>query len=224
MRNIVVAAREAWVMWVGLFALGIGFGLLVTSLGLPWWLAPLTSAVMFAGSAEFIVVGMLAGGAPIAAVAGTTFLVNARHLFYGLSFPLHRVRGRVRKTYSIYALCDEAYAFAAGKDPETLSSGRLVATQAGLHVSWATGALLGGVAGTAMLAEIDGLGFILTALFIVLSIDAFRADPDRTTALLAFASCGVALALAPGAMLVIALATFTVALGTRHKLAGALTR
>ena len=64
-----MAARETWVIWLGLFALGIGFGVLVTSHGFPWWLAPVISASMFAGSVEFILIGMLAAGAPIAAVA-----------------------------------------------------------------------------------------------------------------------------------------------------------
>src|SRR5688572_15294034 len=102
------ATRETGVIWADLFALGIGFGVVVTSHGLPWWLAPVISAAMFAGSVEFILAGMLAASAPVAAIALTTLLVNSRHLFYGLSFPLHRVTGRLRKAYSVFALCDEA--------------------------------------------------------------------------------------------------------------------
>src|SRR6476469_9706721 len=83
-------ARDASVIWLGLFALGIGFGVVVTSHGLPWWLAPIISG----------------------------------HLFYGLSFPLHRVRGRLAKAYSVFAPCDEAYALTTSKDPDTLTSGR----------------------------------------------------------------------------------------------------
>ena len=65
--------------------------------------------MIFAGSVEFILIGMLATGAPIAANAVTTFLINSRHLLYGLSFPLHRVNGWHSKAYSVFALCDEAY-------------------------------------------------------------------------------------------------------------------
>jgi predicted branched-subunit amino acid permease len=68
----------------------------------------------------------------------------SRHLFYGLSFPLHRVNGWHRKSYSVFALCDEAYALTASKDPKTLTCGRILWTQFGLHASWATGALAGG--------------------------------------------------------------------------------
>ncbi|MCV7068549.1 AzlC family ABC transporter permease [Mycolicibacterium farcinogenes] len=214
------AASDAAVIWLGLLALGIGFGLVVTGLGLPWWLAPVVSGFVFAGSAEFIIVGMLAGAAPIMAIATATFLVNSRHLFYGLSFPLHCIRSKVGKAYSIYALCDEAYAFAAGKQPGTLSGRRLLWTQAGLHISWAGGALVGAAAGGALLSDIKGLGFILTALFIVLAIEGYRSDHDKTTALLALVSSVISLKIAPTAMLLVAMVTFALTLVARHALVG----
>ncbi|MDQ4502627.1 AzlC family ABC transporter permease [Sinomonas sp. ASV322] len=216
--DLVVAARETGVIWLGLFALGIGFGVLVTSHGFPWWLAPVISAVMFAGSVEFILVGMLAAGAPLAAVALTTFLVNARHLFYGLSFPLHRVRGRLRKAYSVFALCDEAFALIASKNPDTLTSGRILWTQLGLHASWASGALAGGLVGATLLGGLKGMGFLLTALFVVLTIDAFRENPDKLTAALAGGAGLLALALTPGSMLLVALSALSLAFVARHSL------
>jgi len=80
-------ARDASVIWLGLFALGIGFGVVVTSHGLPWWLAPIISGLMYAGSVEFILVGMLAVRAPVAAIALTTFLINSRAPVLRLVFP-----------------------------------------------------------------------------------------------------------------------------------------
>ncbi|MBB3636804.1 4-azaleucine resistance transporter AzlC [Mycolicibacterium sp. BK607] len=187
------AARDAGTLWLGLFALGIGFGMLVCSYGFPWWLAPVISGVVFAGSVEFLLIGMLAAASPIGAIALTTFLVNFRHLFYGLSFPLSRVTGRIGKCYSIFALCDEAYALLSARDPETLSSARILWTQAGLHLSWATGALVGGLVGTNLLRNIAGLGFASTALFLVLAIDAFRSRHDIATLLAALTCAGIAL-------------------------------
>jgi len=216
--ELVAAAREAGVIWLGLFVLGIGFGVVVTSHGLPWWLAPVISAALFAGSVEFILVGMLAAAAPIAAVAMTTLLVNSRHLFYGLSFPLHRVQGRLRKAYSVFALCDEAFAILSSKDPSTLSTARIVGTQAGLHASWATGALVGALVGTTLLADVEGLDFVLTALFVVLAMDAYRALPDRTTLALAVGAAVTAQLLAPASMLLVAMTLFAVALVLRHRL------
>lgn len=211
-----VAARENWVIWAGLFALGIGFGVLVASHGFAWWIAPLISATVFAGSAEFILVGMLAVGMPLAAIATTTFVVNSRHLFYGLSFPLHRVNGRIAKAYSVFALCDEAYALMTAQDPKTLRSRRILWTQAGLHASWALGALAGGVLGATLIGGVKGLGFVLTALFVVLTMDAYRSRPDTRTMLLAVGCAAVAVLVAPKMMLLVAMSLFGLTLVARH--------
>ena len=215
--DLLAVTRDVGVLWAGLFALGIGFGVLVTSHDLPWWLAPVISATMFAGSVEFLLIGMLAAAAPIAAIATTTFLVNSRHLFYGLSFPLDRVKGRIAKAYSIFALCDEAYAIITSSDPATLTTRRISWTQLGLHFSWAGGALIGGLVGATMLSGVKGLDFVLTALFVVLTFDGYRAHRDRTTLILGAAAAAIALLIAPESMLLIAMILFTVALGVRHR-------
>ena len=208
-------------VWAGLFALGIGFGVLVTGHGLPWWLAPVISSVVFAGSLEFLLVGMIAAAAPLVSIAVTTLLVNSRHLFYGLTFPLHRVRGRTRKAYSVYALCDEAYALLTARDPATLSSRHVLFTQLGLHAGWALGALTGSVVGATVLGGLKGLDFVLTALFVVLTLDAYRDRPDARTLALAVVCAAVALALATvaghGAVLPLAMGAFTACLLVRHR-------
>ncbi|WP_238013799.1 AzlC family ABC transporter permease [Dactylosporangium sp. AC04546] len=215
------AAHDSGVIWLGMFALGVGFGVLVVDHGLPWWLAPIISGTMFAGSVEFIMIGMLAAAAPVTAVALTTFLINSRHLFYGLSFPLHRVRGRLGKAYSIFALCDEAYALMTSKDPKTLTSGRILFTQAGQHLSWAGGSLAGAVIGHSLLGDVQGLGFVLTALFVALAVDAYRTRPDKTTLALAAGAAVLAFVVAPGSMLLVAMSVFTVCLVVRHRIPGA---
>jgi 4-azaleucine resistance transporter AzlC len=215
--DFLAVTRDVGVLWAGLFALGIGFGVLVTSHHLPWWLAPVISATMFAGSVEFLLIGMLAVAAPIAAIATTTFLVNSRHLFYGLSFPLDRVQGRIAKAYSIFALCDEAYAIITSSDAATLTTRRISWTQLGLHFSWAGGALVGGLVGATMLSGVKGLDFVLTALFVVLTFDGYRAHRDRTTLILGAAAAAIALLIAPESMLLVAMILFTVALGVRHR-------
>ncbi len=73
--------------------------------------APIGLAFIPLGMAlEFLMVHLAATAAPLATVALTTFVVNSRHAFYALSFPLHRVRGVLAKSYSTYTLSDEAYA------------------------------------------------------------------------------------------------------------------
>lgn len=207
------AVSRAGVIWLGLFVLGIGLGVMVTSQGLPWWLSPVISAVVFAGSVEFILVGMLAAALPLAAIAATTFLVNSRHLFYGLTFPLHRVP-RAGRIYSIYALCDEAYALITTGPVMTGRS--MLWTQAGLHASWTLGSLVGGIVGGTLLGSIEGIDFVLTALFVVLALDAYRAEPDRVTVSLAAGAGAVAAVFAPGAMLLVAMTLFAALLVLRH--------
>ena len=100
---------------LGLFPLGMAFGMLVVQAGLPAWVAPLFSVVVFAGSVELLLVSLVVAGTPLLTIAVTVFLVNFRHVFYAFSFPLRVVRGRLARIYSMGALIDEAYAIAAAR-------------------------------------------------------------------------------------------------------------
>src|SRR5699024_6047518 len=100
------ALRDTLVVGFGLFPLGLAFGLLLTQSGFAWWWAPLFSLLIYAGSLEFLAIGLLLALTPLAQLAVTTLMVNSRHVFYALSFPLHRVRGPWAKTYAMYALTD----------------------------------------------------------------------------------------------------------------------
>jgi predicted branched-subunit amino acid permease len=79
-----------------------------------------------------------------------------------------------------------------------ITSGRILWTQFGLHPSWATGALASGLIGATLLGGIESLGFVLTSLFIVLTMDAFRAHPDAATLTLATGCAVLAWLIAPG--------------------------
>ena len=100
------ALRDTLAVGFGLVPLGLAFGLLLTQSGFAWWWAPLFSLLIYAGSLEFLAIGLLLALTPLAELAVTTLLVNSRHVFYALSFPLHRVRGPWAKTYSMYALTE----------------------------------------------------------------------------------------------------------------------
>ncbi|WP_244305434.1 AzlC family ABC transporter permease [Kitasatospora cheerisanensis] len=135
------AAADTLGVGLGLYPLGVAFGVLLVQSGFDWWWAPVFSLLIYAGSLEFLAIGLFLALTPLASVAVTTFLVNFRHVFYGLSFPLHRVRGRAAKAYSVYALTDEAYALAAARPG--LTGRRIVAVQAFCQAYW----VLGGVTG-----------------------------------------------------------------------------
>jgi 4-azaleucine resistance transporter AzlC len=190
--------------------LGMALGLLVVHSGLAWWWAPVFTAVIYAGSLEFLMVGLAVTAAPVATVALTSFIVNSRHMFYALSFPLDRVKGLFPKLYSTYTLSDEAYAIAVSPEAKTWTTRPLLIMQLSLQLLWVTGATLGALLGEALPIErLEGLDFALTALFIVLAIDAYKQRPDRLTAAGAAACAALAWVLVPDQMLVWAFAAFT---------------
>ena len=198
--------------------LGMALGFLVVHAGLAWWWAPAFAAVIYAGSLEFLMVGLAATAAPVATVALTTFVVNARHVFYALSFPLHRVRGFWGRLYSTYTLSDEAYAVGVSPEAQNWTTRPILLMQATFQFLWVSGATLGGLLGEALpIDRLQGLDFALTALFIVLAIDAYRQRPDRATALTAAVCATLAWLVVPGQLLVSAFAAFTADLLVRMR-------
>jgi 4-azaleucine resistance transporter AzlC len=206
---------------LGLFPLGIGFGVLVVHAGLPWWWAPLSTGLIYAGSLEFLLIPMALAATPLLAVAATALVVNGRHVFYALSFPLHRVRGRLARTYATFGLTDEAYALTAGPQAQTWTTKRILVLQLLLQSFWVAGATVGALAGTRLpLDRLQGLDFALTALFVVLAVEAYRATRDLRTASLAVLCAIAAQAVFPELMLLAALTLFAGLLVARSALAG----
>ena len=203
---------------VGMFPLGVAFGLLVVQSGLAWWWAFVLGVTVYAGSMEFLAVGLLVAVTPLAQLALTTLLINFRHVFYALSFPLHRVRGRGARLYSMYALTDESYALTASKPAETLSGARILWLQAFCQTYWVSGSVVGALAGSLLSIDLTGLGFTLTALFVVLAMDAVRVERDIPGPVLAFLCALVALAVVPGQMLIAAMSLFVITLICRFLL------
>lgn len=200
---------------LGLFPLGVAFGMLVLQAGLPAWAAPLLSLVVFAGSVELLLVGLITAATPLPAIALTVLLVNFRHVFYAFSFPLRVVRGPFARLYSMGALIDEAYAIAAAH-PRGWTAPRLLAMQASLHAYWVGGGLAGVALAALLPAPVDGLEFALVALFLVLALDAARTRRQAPLVLLAAACVAVASAVAPGQVLVVAFALYAAALVGAH--------
>ncbi|WP_226920680.1 AzlC family ABC transporter permease [Georgenia subflava] len=214
-REIGLAVRDTLGAGMGYLPLGAAFGVLLVNSGLAWWWAPVFSVLIYAGSMEFLAIGLVTGGAGLAQVAATTFFVNFRHVFYGLSFPLRVIRSGLGRLYGVHALTDEAYALLATKPRQGLTGTRVLATQILCQLYWVTGSTAGALLGAGLGLDVEGLGFALTALFVVLTIDAYRAAPDLPTLLIALACAGLALAAAPGGMLVLALTGFVVVLAAR---------
>lgn len=213
------AVRDSGPVGLGAFPMGVAFGVLVAQSGLAWWWASVFSGLIYAGSLEFLFLGLVVASASPASVALTAFLVNVRHVSYALSFPLHRVRGRLGKAYSTFAMSDEAYAVTAHPDARHFGGRRVLWLQAFIHLYWAGGATAGAVLGSLLPFRLAGLEFAVTALFTALAVDALRAHRDLTAAALALACALSARAVLPGEYpLPAAFAAFALCLLVRYAL------
>lgn len=176
------ALRASLPVLFGYVPLGIAFGLLFDGLGHPWYFATLMGLLVFAGAAQFLAVGLLAAHAGLLEVAVTTFLLNSRHLFFGLSL-LTRFRvGGWRKLYLVFGLTDETYSLLTGtRPPEGVPRVSYDLWVTGLNqLWWVSGCTLGALLGRAVAFDTTGLEFTLTALFAVLVLE------QATRALLPF--------------------------------------
>ena len=217
--DIRLAMADSSVVMLGIAVLGLGLGVILSAHHMPFWTAPLLSSLVFAGSVEFLMVGMISGCASIASIALTVFLVNARHLVYGLSYPLHNVKGFWAKALAIHTLCDEAFAVNSGPDRNERSGARILWVNVLIYVSWVLSVVLGYVLGASFLSSLKGVDFVMVAIFTVLAMDGYRANPDRVAALFVAISATVALIFAPSSFLVMALGSYVVLLLVRFPVA-----
>lgn len=171
---------------MGYLAIGVAFGLMLQSIGYsaPW--AVLMSLVIYAGSGQYLGVSLLAMGAPLTQVALMTFIVNFRHLVYGLSL-LEKFHGMgARKFYMMFSLTDETYALlSSAQPPEGIPARDFYFWVSLLNQSyWIAGSLLGAVAGQLLGFDTTGVDFAMTALFIVIAVDQWHSYPRHLPALL----------------------------------------
>jgi len=182
-RAVLLAAfRYSVPVLLGYTTIGVAFGLLLSRAGYPWWLAPLMSLWMYAGAAQFIAAGLFAAGTGILEACLIQLVVNARHIAYGLSM-LKRFRGfGPFKPYLIFSLTDETFALLSSLPEQDGPFGgdwekrRLFMFYVALldQCYWVSGSAVGALAGTLIPFDLKGIGFALTALFIVLMIEQIK--------------------------------------------------
>lgn len=171
------AARVSVPVLLGYIAIGVAFGLLLVRAGYPWLLAPVMSVLIYAGAGQYIAVSLFAHNASLGEIAMLTLLVNARHMVYGLSLLGIFKRMTKIRWYMVFALTDETYALLTTvKPPAGVDPGRFAFWIALFdHVYWIGGGIIGALVGSIIPFNTKGLDFALTALFIVLLIEQFRA-------------------------------------------------
>lgn len=189
----------------GFLVLGMAYGILMQTKGYgPLW-SGLMSAVAFCGSMQFAAVTLLTSVFdPLAALA-LSVMVNARHLFYGLSM-LGKYRGMGKaKPFLIFGLCDETFSIVSSVEPPEGVEPRAFYLAITLldYLYWIGGTLLGGLLGGVLTLNTEGLDFVLTALFVVLFLEQMKRPENRLYGLTGIVCTAVTLLLVGPGRLVI---------------------
>lgn len=175
--------------------IGISYGFYMTSSGFSFWYPMVMSLLIFAGSMEFVAVPLLlAPFAPVTAFI-LTLMVNARHLFYGISM-LRIYTGYGWKTpYLIFGMCDESFSINCTIEPPAgIDKGWFMFFVTLLnHLYWVLGATLGGILGSIIHINTKGIEFVLTALFVVMFVNQWQHKDAHRPALIGLACTAICL-------------------------------
>lgn len=169
----------------GYMVLGFGFGIITMEAGYGVWLAILMSVLIYAGSMQYVAVSLLTSGASLISAAVTTLMVNARHLFYGISM-VDKYRGAgAKKPYLIFALTDETYSLVCRGDcPEGLDFHTYCICVSALNqLYWIMGSILGALTGAFVNINFAGVDFAMTALFITVFVEQWKGTKNHLPAL-----------------------------------------
>ena len=169
--------------------LGLTYGIYMRAAGFSFWYPMLMSLTIFAGSVEFIAANLLLGAFhPLQAFA-LTLMINARHLFYGISMLDKYKHTGWKKFYLIFGMCDESFSINySAAIPEGVDRGWFMFFVTLLnHFYWFSGAALGGIAGSLISFNLEGLDFVMTAMFVVIFLEQWLKEKRHNTALIGLA-------------------------------------
>ena len=185
MKTVKAAFMKSLPVMAGYIILGIGFGILAdhAGYGFLWVLA--MSLLIFAGSMQYVGIGLLAGGASVLTVILTTVMVNARHLFYSISMLRYYRNAGPYKPYLIFSLTDETYSLLCdGKVPEGTDPDRYrFLVSLFNHSYWVLGSVIGSLISNILPFSSAGIEFSMTALFIASFTEQWITTQDHVPAI-----------------------------------------
>lgn len=193
--------RKAFVKTIpvmaGYLVLGLGFGIVLQNHGYGVFYALMMSVLIYAGSMQFMAINLITAGAGMITVALTTLMVNARHLFYGISMVDKYKDTKPYKPYIIFALTDETYSLVCSDD--SLDKKDFFYISLFDHIYWITGSVLGALVGELVPFDFAGVDFALTALFVSIVTDQWIQNKDHMPAIIGILSSVVCLIIFGGA-------------------------
>ncbi len=195
--NIKHAFIKSLPVMAGYIVLGIGFGILLKKAGYGLFWSFLMSLTIYAGSMQYVAVSLLTSGASLISVALTTLMVNARHLFYGISMVDKYKDAGNKKAYLIFSLTDETYSILCSDDiPENLDSHWYRFFLSLFNQSyWILGCVLGSLVGTIFTFDTAGIDFSMTALFVTVFVEQWLSTKNHWPALIGLCCSIICLAI-----------------------------
>lgn len=171
-------------IFAGFWFLGMAYGMYMNVAGFSFWYPMLMSFFIFGGSLEFVAVTMLTSSFAPLQVLIMTLLIQARHLFYGISMLEHFKGLGWKRCYLIFGLCDETFSINyTAKIPEGIDRGWFMFFVTLLnHFYWVSGATMGGVLGSMLTFDMEGLDFVMTAMFVVIFMEQWAKERKHYTA------------------------------------------
>lgn len=153
---------------VDYLVLGAGFGILMKNAGYGFLMTFFMSVFIFAGSMQYVGVNLISSGASLFTTTLTTFMVNARHIFYSISMIGKYKDAYPFKPYLIFGLTDETYSLLCDTNLQDDIDKNLFCFFVTLlnHIYWVTGSVIGNVVSNLLPFSTKGIEFSMTALFI----------------------------------------------------------
>ena len=188
--TIKLAYRKSLPVMAGYVVLGIGFGILLKDAGYGLFWSFLMSLTIYAGSMQYVGVSLLTAGASLITVALTTLMVNARHLFYGLSM-IEKYKGTgKKKPYLIFSLTDETYSLLCSDDIPDGADRHWYQFFVSLfdQCYWILGSVLGSLVGTLFPFDTAGIDFSMTALFVTVFVEQWLTTKNHWPAIIGLAA------------------------------------
>ncbi|MFV0363956.1 MAG: AzlC family ABC transporter permease [Suipraeoptans sp.] len=190
MKGYKVAFKKAFPYTIpvltGYLFIGIAFGVMYADKGYNFLWAILMSLLVYAGSAQYLAVNFFVPGFSLLQVVVLTLMVNVRHIFYGLSLLEKFNKMEKKRWYMIFSLTDETYSLlCTTKIPKGVDENKFLFAVAIMNQSyWVIGSMLGGLAGTLISFNSEGIDFAMTALFVVILIEQWMNKKSRIPAII----------------------------------------
>ena len=214
-KTIKVAMIKSLTVMAGYVVLGIGFGILLKKAGYGLFWSFLMSLTIYAGSMQYVTISLLTSGASVITVALTTLMVNARHLFYGISMIEKYKNTGKKKLYLIFALTDETYSLLCGNEvwDDVKQDWYYFFLSLFNQCYWILGCVLGSFIGSIFHFDSAGIDFSMTSLFITVFVEQWLSTKEHRPAVIGLLCSVVCVIIfGPGSFLIPSMIAITFAL------------